>query len=304
MGIRDNFTQALKELTGGGKDTEAEKKNLPLEELVDELEKAVEAYGSAQAKREIMPNIDNSAPSSEAFFEEEDAAPPSFAQVFSQSAGVPPLNEEPVAEPSAQTSESASESANGAGTANSNTNTARLAENVTEPAAFAGFRKRSETDDPNELTIISRNTVIDGNIRSFADMNIDGNVRGDVETTKNIELNGKIIGNITCNNAFMQRSQIQGNISIKGNINIKRDTLLIGDIMSAGAEVNGKVKGNINVTGKADVKGDAVVFGDINASTITVEDGAIIKGFVSTTSLNKEDSRNLFPETVSIGDEN
>ena len=154
----------------------------------------------------------------------------------------------------------------------------------------------------NEITIISRNTVIDGNVRSFADMSIDGDIKGDVETTKNIDLNGKIIGNVTCNNAMMHTSQVQGNVRMKGNVSMKRDTLLIGDLMSTYADVNGKVKGNLDIVGKADFKGDSVVFGDISASTITVEDGAIIQGYVSTTFLNKEESKNLFPDTVVIGD--
>jgi cytoskeletal protein CcmA (bactofilin family) len=162
--------------------------------------------------------------------------------------------------------------------------------------------RHNRSNEESELTIISRNTVIDGNIRSFADMSIDGDIKGDVETTKDIDLNGKIIGNITCNNAMMHTSQVQGNVRMKGNISMKRDTLLMGDLMSTYAEVNGKVKGNLDVVGKADLKGDAVVFGDISASTITVEDGAIIQGYVSTTFLNKEESKNLFPDTVIIGD--
>jgi cytoskeletal protein CcmA (bactofilin family) len=165
------------------------------------------------------------------------------------------------------------------------------------------FAGNHNVSGDNELTIISRNTFIDGNVRSFADMSIDGDVKGDVETTKNIDLNGKIIGSITCNNAMMHTSQIQGNVRMKGRVDMKRDTLLIGDLMSTYADINGKVKGNLDIVGKADFKGDAVVFGDISASTITVEDGAIIQGYVSTTFLNKEESKNLFPDNVIIGDD-
>jgi cytoskeletal protein CcmA (bactofilin family) len=166
--------------------------------------------------------------------------------------------------------------------------------NPTAPVAPEGMEE--------EITVISRNTVVEGNVRSFANMNIDGNIRGDIETTKNVELNGKIIGNLTCNNAQMLTSQIQGNIRMKGQVLMGRDTLLIGDLVSTYAKVNGKVKGNMEVGGKAELKGDAVIFGDISASTITVDDGAIIQGYVSTTFLNKEESRNIFPEAISIAE--
>lgn len=176
-----------------------------------------------------------------------------------------------------------------------------------DPAAdqqriFGAARYQHSQNDDDEITVISRNTVIDGNIRSFANMSVDGNVKGNIETTKDIDLNGKIVGNIACNNAQMRTSQIQGNIQMKGNAYMERDTLLIGDLTSTYANVNGKIKGNLDITGKAELKSDAVVFGDISASTITVNDGAIIQGYVSTTFLNKEESKNIFPDTITIGE--
>lgn len=157
-------------------------------------------------------------------------------------------------------------------------------------------------DDSEETTIISRNTVIDGNIRSFANMNIDGNVKGNVETTKNVEMSGKIVGDVICNNMGMHASAMQGSVRLKGRIKVDRDTLLIGDLYTQYADINGKVKGNIEVSGKAEFKRDSVIFGDISASTIAVIDGAIIQGYVNTTFLNKDDSKNLFPDSITVGE--
>ena len=176
-----------------------------------------------------------------------------------------------------------------------------------DPAAaqqtiFSAARYQHPKSEEDEITVISKNTVIDGNVRSFANMSVDGNIKGNIETTKDIDLNGKVVGNIACNNAQMRTSQIQGNIQMKGNAYMERDTLLIGDLTSTYANVNGKIKGNLDITGKAELKSDAVVFGDISASTITVNDGAIIQGYVSTTFLNKEESKNIFPDTITIGE--
>jgi len=350
MGIKNNFTKALRELAG-----EKEADSLPAEELekvveaygaqrvreiahnVEELEKAVDAYG-AQRMREATQIVD-AAPLSEASFRGGDAPPSTFAKLLNQNADAAPINTKPAAQtnagvsgtdaspvntkpvaqmsaempvnadvspvitkPAAQTNAGISAGAGGSGASNTNTDVERPASNFAQPAAFSGFRQRSDSDDANELTIITKNTIIDGNIRSFADLSVDGDIKGNVETTKNIELNGKVIGNISCNNAFMHKSQVQGNIHIKGNLNMKRDTLLIGDLMSTHAEINGKIKGNIDVAGKAELRSDAVIFGDINASTITVEDGAVLQGRVNTMSLSKDGSKNLFPETIVIGE--
>ncbi len=161
----------------------------------------------------------------------------------------------------------------------------------------APMQDPSETE---EITVISKNTSIDGNVRSLANMQIDGNVKGNVETTRNIDLSGKIIGDIICNNAGMSSAAMQGNVSLKGRLRMDRDTILIGDLSSQYADINGRIRGKLDIAGKAELKRDAIVFGDINASTIAVTDGAIIQGYVNTTFLSKEDSRNVFPEAISI----
>lgn len=165
------------------------------------------------------------------------------------------------------------------------------------PAPGAPMQSANEVD---ETTVISKNTSIDGNIRSLANMQIDGNIRGNVETTRNIDMSGKIVGDITCNNAGMNSAAMQGNVSLKGRMKMDRDTILIGDLSSQYADINGRIRGKLDIVGKAELKRDAIVFGDINASTIAVTDGAIIQGYVNTTFLSKEDSRNVFPEAISL----
>lgn len=168
------------------------------------------------------------------------------------------------------------------------------------PPAAGGGTPMQSSNEIDETTIISKNTVIDGNIRSLANMQIDGNIKGNVETTRNIDMSGKIIGDITCNNAGMNSAAMQGNVSLKGRMKMDRDTILIGDLSSQYADINGRIRGKLDIVGKAELKRDAIVFGDINASTIAVTDGAIIQGYVNTTFLSKEDSRNVFPEAISL----
>lgn len=154
--------------------------------------------------------------------------------------------------------------------------------------------------ESEETTIISKNTSIEGNVRSLANMTVDGNIKGNVETTRNVDMTGKIVGDIIANNAAMNSAAMQGNISLKGRMKMDRDTILIGDLSSQYADINGRIRGKLDIVGKAELKRDAIVFGDINASTIAVTDGAIIQGYVNTTFLSKDDSRNVFPDAISI----
>lgn len=153
--------------------------------------------------------------------------------------------------------------------------------------------------ETEETTVISRNTIIDGNIRSFANIDIEGSVKGDVQITKNASLSGKIIGDLTCNNAAMQGSSMQGNVISKGQVVMDKDSLILGDIATQYLDLNGKVRGNLEVGGKAEFKTDAIIFGNINASTITVLDGATIQGFVNTTFL-QETASSVFPDKIAV----
>ena len=168
--------------------------------------------------------------------------------------------------------------------------------------ASGGFRGGS-SDTPyyetEETTVISRNTIVNGSIRSFANVNVDGSIKGDVKITKNISVTGKIVGDIECNNSVMAGASMQGNVASKGQVQLDRDTILLGDISAQYLDLNGKVKGNLDIGGKAEFKTDAVVLGNITASTITVLDGATIQGYVNTTFL-QESSSSIFPEAIAV----
>lgn len=157
-------------------------------------------------------------------------------------------------------------------------------------------------DNSQEMTVISKNTMIDGNVRSFADMKIDGNIKGNVETTKNITINGKVVGDLTCDNISMKNSAVQGNVRLKGQAVMANDSMLIGDLSSQVAQLNGKIKGNIEISGKIMLDRDSVIIGDIKAGSIAISDGAVINGFVTTTYLSKDESANIFPENIALGD--
>lgn len=164
------------------------------------------------------------------------------------------------------------------------------------------FMSGMRTDNSQEMTVISKNTMIDGNVRSFADMKIDGNIKGNVETTKNITINGKVVGDLTCDNISMKNSAVQGNVRLKGQAVMANDSMLIGDLSSQVAQLNGKIKGNIEISGKIMLDRDSVIIGDIKAGSIAISDGAVINGFVTTTYLSKDESANIFPENIALGD--
>ena len=146
-----------------------------------------------------------------------------------------------------------------------------------------------------DITVITKNTVIDGNVRSFSSIIIDGTVNGDVSATKNIEVYGKVTGNITCSCINLCGCEVNGSISAKGTVYMDKNSILIGDVAAQYADVNGKIKGNLELSGKVEFHADAVVLGNINAHTISILDGANVQGYIHSTFLS-DNTEMLFPE--------
>jgi cytoskeletal protein CcmA (bactofilin family) len=166
---------------------------------------------------------------------------------------------------------------------------------------YAGTFPKNPSSEAEETTVISRNTVVEGNIRAFANVSIEGSVKGDVLVTKDITMSGRIVGDIECNNSNFTGASMQGNIASKGQVQFDRDSMLLGDINAQYLNINGKIKGNLDIGGKAEFKADSYILGNISAATITVIDGANIQGYVNTTAF-RDSTANVFPETIAIED--
>ncbi len=358
MGLKDNFSQAVKELwKKDGQDGEAQQGDREPSELDKYLREQNNEQQPAPVQKPVQNGELNSSgvPLETPYYPNKESAQdganaqniPNNAQQSAQTADVQPAaREEQSVNRNAMNAMSNANAANTADSANS-ANAANFQDNQPAGGAYnqnvrnitQNFGQNTRNDGYNqggynqnmgngnmggmngrfvpppsgnggapapmgseseETTIISKNTQIEGNIRSLANMMVDGNIKGNLETTRNVDMTGKIVGDIIANNAAMNSAAMQGNISLKGRMKMDRDTILIGDLSSQYADINGRIRGKLDIVGKAELKRDAIVFGDINASTIAVTDGAIIQGYVNTTFLSKDDSRNVFPDAISI----
>ncbi len=140
-------------------------------------------------------------------------------------------------------------------------------------------------------TIITKNTVIDGNIKSFENIELNGNVKGKIETTKNVGVSGCVQGNIAATDILLEGAQIKGNILSKGALLMDKDTLLLGDVEAQNTRVDGKIKGEVHIGGNGEFLSNSVVVGNITVSNFYVQYGARMQGYINTNfSKNEEDS--------------
>jgi len=92
----------------------------------------------------------------------------------------------------------------------------------------------------------------------------DVEITGNVKCESNIQLNGKLNGDLTCGGQAL----IGGTSAVKGNLSIETVSIM------------GQVNGNITAKDKIELKSTARLHGDIRAKRLTVEDGVTFIGKV------------------------
>lgn len=141
----------------------------------------------------------------------------------------------------------------------------------------------AKTKIPGPATVISKGTVIIGKITSDTNIELFGSLKGNVETTENLKLCGKLLGDAKGSTIDLVSCQMQGNISSSDNINIDSESIVIGNISAESIILDGKVKGNLNIKKNAIIKDKATLLGNINAEAITISDGAELQGEIKIT---------------------
>ena len=111
---------------------------------------------------------------------------------------------------------------------------------------FGSVKKHIDNPTSDIETIIGRGTTIKGNLEGSGNIRIDGDIDGDVSVTGNI-----VIG---------ESGNVQGNI--------KADSLTVG----------GTIKGNADCDGNLCIQAKGQLIGDIRARSLNIEEGGIFKG--------------------------
>ena len=95
---------------------------------------------------------------------------------------------------------------------------------------------------------------------TFSVIGTDVTIRGDIEASADLHVDGKVIGNIAC------ASLVQG-----------EGSRVEGEIKAESARLSGEVKGTIEVRNLVVLK-SAQIEGDVSYDTLTIEQGASVDG--------------------------
>ena len=133
---------------------------------------------------------------------------------------------------------------------------------------------------PVATTFIDQGTRIEGTISSNSNLNIAGDVVGDIKCGNDVFLSGNVEGNIECDNFVADNSDLKGNVITKKSLVLKNNSSITGDISGGNIEISGRVNGNILSASELSILSNSSVIGDICAKSISVEKGSVIQGRV------------------------
>lgn len=146
------------------------------------------------------------------------------------------------------------------------------------------------------VSTVAAGTLIIGEIHSKGDLNLLGDIQGNVETKGNVTLGGKVIGNVEGRDVNCSKSSIKGNVVASGCVQLDPKSTIFGDVTAKNISCGGRMKGNLVIEGKAHFLNETILVGNVCAGSLVIEEGARIKGDVSTSSQGPSDMEDPFKD--------
>jgi cytoskeletal protein CcmA (bactofilin family) len=115
---------------------------------------------------------------------------------------------------------------------------------------FKGDKNKANVDSPERLNRLVTGTKLEGNLTTESSLRVDGLINGDVQCS------GKIV--------------------------LGTEGVIVGNLVSTQAEIEGNVEGDLKVEDLLILQKTAIVKGAIQTGRLVIEDGAQIGGNVST----------------------
>jgi len=135
-------------------------------------------------------------------------------------------------------------------------------------------------DSPENVTIFSSNTVIEGNIQVESPLIIRGKVSGNIVSSSTIEILGGAIveGNIEATSIEIDHARITGDLSVNERVFVGGDTYVKGSIKTKTMILEGSIEGDIYASVETKLSNNAQVLGNIYTSLIDIDRGAKMSG--------------------------
>lgn len=138
--------------------------------------------------------------------------------------------------------------------------------------------KQNEEGINEFANVIGKDTQFIGDIHTTNDVLILGSVKGLIQTTADVYVDGMAEGSITCRNLSMNEAVVNADIDCYKEVFVDALSLVRGNIHTDVLIHHGKIKGNIDIEGHMELSNHCVILGDISAHEIALPPGVQIHG--------------------------
>lgn len=132
-----------------------------------------------------------------------------------------------------------------------------------------------------DTTYITKNTVINGDLRTDGCIDLIGTVNGAVSCDGKLIIGGFIKGDVQVGELYANAARVEGDVHVVDAAKIGVGTVIVGNVFAGSAVIAGAVKGDIDVQGSVIVDSTAVIMGNIKSKSVQINNGAVIEGMCS-----------------------
>ncbi len=140
------------------------------------------------------------------------------------------------------------------------------------------FEKQTPTD---EQAVITEGMVIKGDLATTGNLDLMGKITGNIKCLGKLNVTGEVNGDSDAAEVYAESARINGEVKSKGSVKIGQSTVIIGNIFGSSAVIAGAVKGDIDVHGPVVLDTTAIVMGNIKSQSVQINNGAVIEGMCS-----------------------
>ncbi len=130
----------------------------------------------------------------------------------------------------------------------------------------------------DNVAIITKGVLLTGDMSSDDDIEVYGKVNGNITCRGKVFIYGEVNGNIEGLKVAICGARVNGDIICDGSVDIADKSIIQGNVMANTVLMAGAIKGDIDVNGHVVIDSSAIIVGDIKSKTVQINVGAVIEG--------------------------
>ena len=128
------------------------------------------------------------------------------------------------------------------------------------------------------MSFLAAGTVFEGTLHCNGDVEVAGEINGEVKATGAVNMYATMNGNISAGSLTLTGCTLTGDIAVADTLTISENANVHGNVSAKDIHCAGVIEGDLDLSGNITLERSAKVRGNISAGSFTVEKGAVIHG--------------------------